>query len=152
MSRLATRRYKVSHSLRLTEVHLAIEESALRELARTSQTASVVKQHTDNLLLDVNRAVAAYLHDVLARERARRTEHESHNLVDVAHAVVERAVNSMISLDLGQLAVLGQTHHLVHNIQSLRARNTNNGDAAHTLRSAHRTDCIIIIVRFHKLV
>ena len=65
---------EVGYRLGFGEVHLAIEESALGELARLSQLATRIHQPLKERLLDIHAAVACYLYHIFAREGMRGTE------------------------------------------------------------------------------
>ena len=67
MGGLRLRLNEVGHGLGLRQVEFAVEEGALRELAWLGKPAASLHQQFHDALLDVERAVAGYLHHILAR-------------------------------------------------------------------------------------
>ena len=60
---------EVGHGFGLAQVHLSVEEGALGVFARPCGAAPLADEQLHHLLEDVGRAVAGYLHRVLARVR-----------------------------------------------------------------------------------
>ena len=73
---------KVGHGFGLREVHLAIEESTLGELARACHLASFVQKELQNAVEDVARTMAGNFHAVLARIGMWGTEERDKHFVD----------------------------------------------------------------------
>ena len=119
---LRTRGDDVGHGLRLAQVHLALEEGALRVLARAGHAAAVGEQQAYDSVRDKPGAVACYLDAVLARVGMGRAIWQGHYLVYHLLAVSYLAEGGHVGLALREAAARGRVEYLRCDVYRFPAR------------------------------
>ena len=135
---------QVGHRLGLAQVHLAVHEGPLGELAGLGQAAARGDERPQDALLDVGRPVAGDLDRVLAREGVRRPEKGHHHVVDRLAALGQRAVGERVGR-LGGKGLSGPPclEQAVANGDGLGARYADDRDAAHAGRGRYGANCLV---------
>lgn len=132
------RSYQVSHRLGSRQVHLTGEKGALGELARTSHTATGINQPSEHLLLDIETAVASYLHDIFSGIGMGGAKDGEQHLVEQLIATTNRAVQHRISRRLEKRASAHEER--VDNSQGPGTTDAQDGYSALTIGCRYRTN------------
>ena len=97
------RSYQVGHCFSLTQVHLAVQISALGIFTRHCQAASSLNQQLKHALQDVGRPMAGYLRAVFASVRVGRTEEAYQYLINDFLPIRDLSEGEAVGLGLFQL-------------------------------------------------
>ena len=129
---------EVRHGFRLGKVHLPVEERTARELTRFGSSAAGIDEPSEQLLLNIQTAVAGYLDRVFARERVRRTEYRTEHLVK--HLFRPFYPSEMNGSGLGVPQGCTSAEQAVRNGHSLLSGYTDDGNSARPVRGRYGTN------------